>query len=276
MTKNEEVLQLALDSINKAKEAVANKRNEEDRKFIVSQIGNDLADILKPLMAEIASNSKLNKQEIKRIIDELKIEKIEVKSPNVNVNVPDVYVPEIKIPQIKLPAINVPPARFPDTLKIAGLEESFKNIEKMANAKMTVEMSGIDRDKPLPVILTDDEGNFYKAIGEAMTTVMSGGGLRQVEVLGSNGVEDGTATVTTAGTRVQLSAALCKKVFIQSHESNTGTVVVGGANVVAALVGRRGKALYPTQGDWFNVSNLNFIWIDSTVSGDKVNYYYEV
>lgn len=88
-------------------------------------------------------------------------------------------------------------------------------------------------------------------------------------------VGDGTATVTTAGTRVQLAAQVCRKVLIQAHESNTGTIVVGGATVVAALVGRRGVALFPTQSQAFEVSNLNLLYIDSTADGDKINFYYE-
>lgn len=89
-------------------------------------------------------------------------------------------------------------------------------------------------------------------------------------------VGDGTTTVTTAGTRVPLPNIPCKKVFIQAHESNTGTIVVGDSTVVAALAGRRGQAFFPSQGDFFNVSNLNLLWIDSTVDGDKVNYFYEI
>ena len=88
-------------------------------------------------------------------------------------------------------------------------------------------------------------------------------------------VGDGTATVTTAGTRVQLSAQACKKVIIQAHESNTGTLVVGGSTVVGALSGRRGLALYPTNSAVFQISNLNLLYIDSTANGDKINYYYE-
>lgn len=93
----------------------------------------------------------------------------------------------------------------------------------------------------------------------------------------SSTVGDGTATVTTAGTRVQLSATSvsCKRVWVGAHESNTGTIVVGGATVVAALAGRRGLPLFPTQGDWFNVNNLNLLYVDSTADSDKVNYIYE-
>lgn len=94
-------------------------------------------------------------------------------------------------------------------------------------------------------------------------------------VTGASSIGDGTATLTTAGTAVQLSSQACSKVFIQAHESNTGTIVVGGSTVVAALAGRRGKTLFATQGDWFYVSNMNLLYIDSTVSGDKITFYYE-
>ena len=96
--------------------------------------------------------------------------------------------------------------------------------------------------------------------------------------VGSSSIGDGTRTVTTAGTRVQLSASSvpCARVYIQAHESNSGTVVIGGITVVGALSGRRGAALFPTQSQVFNVSNLNLLYVDSTANGDIVNFYYEV
>ncbi len=97
----------------------------------------------------------------------------------------------------------------------------------------------------------------------------------ETTLVGYETVGDGTATVTSAGTAVQLSDIACKRVFIQAHESNTGTIVVGGSTVVAALVGRRGFAFFPTQGEWFNISNLNLLYIDSTADGDKITFYYE-
>lgn len=93
---------------------------------------------------------------------------------------------------------------------------------------------------------------------------------------GASAVGDGTATVTTAGTRVQLATVSVSKVIIQAHESNTGTIVIGGSTVVAALAGRRGTALFPTQSQAFSVTNLNLLYIDSTANGDKINFYYEV
>lgn len=110
----------------------------------------------------------------------------------------------------------------------------------------------------VPVSLYDSSGTQISAFGEGHTTA-----------------GDGTATVTTAGTRVQMSSQACKRVIITAHESNTGTLVVGGATVVAALAGRRGVGLYPTQSQIFNVSNINLLYIDSTANSDIAHFYYE-
>lgn len=92
---------------------------------------------------------------------------------------------------------------------------------------------------------------------------------------GSDTVGDGSVTVVVAGTRVQFSDQSCKKVFVQAYDGNTGTVVIGGSTVVAAGATRRGKAFFPGQGDWFNVSNLNLLYVDALNAGDKIIYYYE-
>lgn len=90
-------------------------------------------------------------------------------------------------------------------------------------------------------------------------------------------VQDGTTTVVTSGTAVQLSTTSipCYGVYVVAHESNTGTVLVGDTTVVAALAGRRGYSLYPTNSQKFSVTNVNFLYVDSTVSGDKVHWYVE-
>lgn len=92
---------------------------------------------------------------------------------------------------------------------------------------------------------------------------------------GYDSVGTGTKTVASTGTRVQMANAECKRVIIQAHESNTGTIVVGGASVVAALATRQGFALYPAQSAVFYVSNTNLLYLDATADSQKVNYYYE-
>lgn len=108
------------------------------------------------------------------------------------------------------------------------------------------------------------------------TAIAASGGPTHVGSRGADELNDGSQTVATAGTAVQLSGDTdCYSVTIQAHPDNDGEVVVGGPNVVAATASRRGLSLFNSQWATFKVSNLNQLWIDSTADGDKVNYFYE-
>jgi len=82
----------------------------------------------------------------------------------------------------------------------------------------------------------------------------------------------GQVTVTTAGTEVQLSASsvvLNNGVFVKALPANTGIMYVGndGSNAVSSTTG---YPLSAGQERFFQVSNLNALWIDSSVNGEKV------
>lgn len=87
-------------------------------------------------------------------------------------------------------------------------------------------------------------------------------------------VADGRQTVTTAGTRVALSATslVYDSVDITAETDNTGIVVVGGSTVVAALATRRGTPL--NAGDTITLCNVDLakVYIDSMVSTDGVTW----
>jgi len=86
-------------------------------------------------------------------------------------------------------------------------------------------------------------------------------------------ITDGRPVVTTAGTRVALaSSTVVKEVVITAETDNTGIVVVGGSTCVAALATRRGIPLNAGDSVSFQITNLNAISIDSTVSTDGVTY----
>lgn len=91
-------------------------------------------------------------------------------------------------------------------------------------------------------------------------------------------ISDGRRTVASAGTRVQLSTTSVpvKKVIIQALQSNTGFIAVGGSTVVAATGSERGYILLPFNSITLTVTNLNLIYLDSTVDGEGVSYTYEV
>lgn len=108
------------------------------------------------------------------------------------------------------------------------------------------------------------------------------GGPTAVGIRGATSIVDGTVSVTTAGTRVQMPDVPCSRVMIQSHPANGdlgtagATIVVGGGGVIADPNTRRGLALFSTQWQEFRVDNLRRLYLDSTENGGKINYIAEV
>jgi hypothetical protein len=92
-------------------------------------------------------------------------------------------------------------------------------------------------------------------------------------IASNSAVGDGSKDVTTAGTRVQLSgtSVSCKRVHIQAKVGNSGSIYVGGSTVATG----RGIELIPLASITLNVSNLNLIYIDSSVNSEGVTYTYE-
>lgn len=84
----------------------------------------------------------------------------------------------------------------------------------------------------------------------------------------------GRKTVTTAGTRVQLSSSVSALVVaIQPLAANTGKIAVGDNTVVAAAGSERGYLLAATSpGITLDVDDIGDVWIDSTVNGEGVSY----
>jgi hypothetical protein len=88
-------------------------------------------------------------------------------------------------------------------------------------------------------------------------------------------ISGGRKVVTTAGTAVQLApSASAEEVCITAETDNTGTIVVGGSGVVAALATRKGTPLAAGQSFSTLLDDLGDIWIDSTVNGDGVTFTY--
>jgi len=123
------------------------------------------------------------------------------------------------------------------------------------DAKVSVTQRGLTK-AAMAVEILDSSGNQVTSFGDSAHST----------------VGNGEVTVVTAGVAVQLSSTSvpCKRVWIQHDEDGGGRVSVGDSNVTTD-----GRRLYYSQGDWFYVSNLNLLYINSTVSGDTVAYYYE-
>lgn len=89
-------------------------------------------------------------------------------------------------------------------------------------------------------------------------------------------LRDGRQTVTTGGTAVQLSSTStrCRSLVVTAETDNTGIIVVGGTTVVASLATRRGTPLAAGDSIGIDISNLNSVWLDTTVNGDGVTFSY--
>lgn len=146
-------------------------QNAEERKMLIAQLGADLGDILQPILAEMARNSRLNAEDLKAAMSNIKIST--PMEPNITVNVPEIQVPEanvsVDIPEIKVPAPIVnytpPPIIIPDFPKKMDIEGWMGLMGY--DSKMLA--------NPLPVQLRDKDGKPLNLF-EGLTTLITGGG----------------------------------------------------------------------------------------------------
>lgn len=89
-----------------------------------------------------------------------------------------------------------------------------------------------------------------------------------VAVSSSSVVGSGKATVTTAGTRVQLATNAAVSVTVRAKVTNTNLVYLGGSGVTAA----NGYDLSPGEAVSLDVTNTNSVWVDAATNGDSVSY----
>lgn len=174
-----------------------------------------LQNLLPKLFQKQIDETSSLKSEVAKLAKEVKEQKppvVNVPAPKVEVTVPDVIVPEIKMPEIKAPdikipeitippitvpkpevTVNIPPIKFPKPEKpvvnvepkvevkipkefeLQGFKAAIKSLLEAINASQRGEMP-YDRDNPLPVILTDKNGEFYKAVMSAVSYGGGGGG----------------------------------------------------------------------------------------------------
>jgi hypothetical protein len=125
-------------------------------------------------------------------------------------------------------------------------------------------------------VLRTDAGSAYDA--RVLTSVPSHD-VTNAGTFAVQNTEQGTASigsssqnVTTAGTRVQLGSQACKWLTIQAKDTNTDGVIIGGSAVLYSS--RNGYVLFPSQSVTLKISNLNLIYVDSSVSGEGIGYIY--
>ena len=116
------------------------------------------------------------------------------------------------------------------------------------------------------VMLVNEDGSkspIDQTSGQVVTTHnITGGG-------------QGKKVTTGAGNHIVLGGDVdCKKIDIQAQTDNTGLIAVGFNTVDATEATGDGIILYAGDTYSLEVTNLNLIYIDSTVTGDGVRYTY--
>ena len=90
-------------------------------------------------------------------------------------------------------------------------------------------------------------------------------------------IGDGRKTVTTAGSAVTLITAStpCKVVVVTALLANTGLISVGGSTTLAAAGTERGDILAAGDSTAISISNVNLVYINSTVNSEGVSFRYQ-
>lgn len=81
-------------------------------------------------------------------------------------------------------------------------------------------------------------------------------------------IVNGKTTVSTAGTRVQLSSNTCLSITLKALSANTGTIYVGNSSVAST----NGFELLAGDTVSLDISNTNVVYIDSSVNGEGVTW----
>ena len=75
-------------------------------------------------------------------------------------------------------------------------------------------------------------------------------------------------SVTTAGTRVQMPTFACQSVTVKALVANTGLIYIGGSTVSST----NGFQLSAGDSVSMDISNVNVLYIDSSVNGEGVSW----
>lgn len=79
----------------------------------------------------------------------------------------------------------------------------------------------------------------------------------------------GQITVTTAGTAVQGTARASHLIALKAHPDNTDAVWVGNDDA-GDVTSSNGYPLDPGEAIVIEVVNLNYLWFDADVNGEKI------
>ena len=252
--------------------------------YIIRKVGDntDAMNNLAKTNARIAD--ALEKQKVLPITmtHQVNIPEIKVPEPKVTVNIPEIKLPKIEIPSIIIPPIKLPIINVPEPKVTVNVQEREDKVEiklltqilkKLDSVKPYDIWNDVAKKTPLPVILVNENTEYYTAGGAApVSMIASGGG--NARPMNNTAFGSSSLSVTTHGAPVEFPDVSCASVTITANETNTDVVTVGASNVVGAKVGRIGQPLEPLQSFTISIDNINKLYLDSVVNGEGVSYTY--
>lgn len=134
---------------------------------------------------------------------------------------------------------------------------TYFNMETLWNDLTRIALASTTK-RALAVAILDSSGDQISTFGSAAPTSIS----------------DGSKTVTTAGTPVELVASTtsCKFLDITALSTNTGIIAVGGSTVDAQSTPVRGAFLNSEDTIRIQIDDVNKVFIDSSVNGEGVSF----
>lgn len=197
---NNEILKRFKNNLQATVDTVKHARLEDDRRRLMSTVGQDIAKMMSPFLQEIAQSAKANKENIKEAVQEIMAE---VNARELNIDTTPItdaieramgnfYIPEPKV-HYTAPPVVVPDIKMPDEMNITGW------VSLMNNGK------GVGYDNPLPVQLRDHQGNPINLF-ENLTQVVSGGGSGGSKIVKVSGIDNSAyALLMNADGRIRVS-----------------------------------------------------------------------
>lgn len=90
-------------------------------------------------------------------------------------------------------------------------------------------------------------------------------------------ISDGRKVVAAAGTAEPLESSenVVDSVIITAETNNEGIMAVGDSSVIASLTTRTGTPLASGDSMTLEGVDLNEVYLDATVTGDGVTYFYK-
>ena len=230
---NDDILNKFREKLDTAIDSVKRVREEDDRRRLMSTIGQDLAGMMAPFLAEIATSSKMNKDTVAELMYQLRGEVADASIKGIDTTpiitaieqaMGNVNIPQPKV-TVKIPPIRMPDIKMPDEMGIKGWAEFMGALG--------------DTNNPIPVQLRDHKGNPINLF-ENISAVSGGGGGKHdfftikgfsqsayAEVMNSDGRL--RVSVETGGSGITDSELRASSVPVEQVSGSTWSTYVTGA-----------------------------------------------